>query len=257
MNIHNAVERALATLEFLAKTEKPATLTEICTYLNAPKTSMNPIIYTLVMKKFIAHNKINGTYSLGPANYKLGNQYMENLDYLKYIRQVMESVVHKCSETCFFATLQGGNIVYLMKVDSPEKIRMVSSIGTVFPAYATSLGKAMLSQYDINYIKSLYPEGLKAFSNKTITSFAVLEKQLNAVRNNGYAEDNEESDENVCCRAVPIINNNKIIAALSVSTPTFRFSKEKEALVIASLKQGKYDLEQIFRNNQIDLTTLI
>lgn len=257
MKIHNAVNRALEVLEYLASRKHPATLTEICQYLDAPKTSMNPIIYTLLVKKFILYDASFHTYALGSAAYKIGNEYLEKFDVLKYIRRIMDDIVTICSETCYFATLDGPNVNYLLKADSTEKIRMVSSIGTTFPAYATALGKCMLTQFSVDEIEKLYPEGLKPLAPKTITNFNVLMKEIENVKNRGFACDDEESYPDVRCRAVPICRNGKVIASLSISTPAFRFTSQKEELILRTLLQKKSMIEQMFNESQVDLSVLL
>ena len=257
MNIHNAVNRALEVLEYLASRKQPATLTEICQHLDAPKTSMNPIIYTLLARKFIIYDPASHTYALGSALYKIGNEYLEKFDILKYVRRVMDDIVSICSETCYFATLDGPNVNYLLKADSTEKIRMVSSIGTTFPAYATALGKCMLIQYSIDEIEQLYPEGLKPLTPKTITNFNVLMKELSDVKHKGFACDDEESYLDVQCRAVPICRNGAVIASLSISTPAFRFTSWKEELILKTLLQKKSVIEQTLNDSQVDLSVLL
>lgn len=249
MQLHNAVRRALETLEFLASSPEPKTLNEICAHLDAPKTSMNPIIYTLLEKKFIQHASSSRTYTIGPASYIVGCGYLERFDILKYIHKMMEEIVKQCSETCYFATLHDADVFYILKVDSPEKIRMASSVGTSFPAYATSLGKAMLAGRTKAEIESLYPNGFKALTSKTITNIDEFMKDLDMTLIDGYAKDEEESYPYVRCRAVPIFLNGKPIAGLSISTPSFRLDEQKETLIVRLLKEYQPKLEDIIAKN--------
>ena len=250
MQLHNAVSRALETLEFLASSTEPKTLNEICTHLDAPKTSMNPIIYTLLEKNFIQHADSHRAYIIGPASYIVGCGYLERFDILKYIRGMMEEIVHKCSETCYFATLHGPNVFYILKVDSPEKIRMASSVGTHFPAYATSLGKTMLIGRTKEEIAALYPEGLTALTEKTITNLDDFMAELDRTARRGYAVDEEESYLYVRCRAIPVFLDGKPVAALSISTPSFRLDEEKEKLILQLLKEYQLKLQDVIEKDR-------
>ena len=66
----------------------------------------------------------------------------------------MRLIVGVCSETCHFGILVGGDVLYLLKIDSPEPIRMYSSGGRRLPAYATGIGKALLSDYTLPMLKN-------------------------------------------------------------------------------------------------------
>lgn len=257
MQLHNAVNRALETLEFLASGNEPKTLNEICAHLNAPKTSMNPIIYTLLEKHFIQHADSNRTYTIGPASYIVGCGYLERFDILRYIHGMMEEIVRQCSETCYFATLHGSDVFYILKVDSPEKIRMASSVGTAFPAYATSLGKAMLAGRTKKDIEALYPDGLKALTPKTITNIDDFMTELDHTIEHGYAMDEEESYLYVRCRAVPILLDGRPIAALSISTPDFRLDDKKEKLILDLLKEYQLKLADVIEKNKDDFLNII
>lgn len=252
MQLHNAVSRALETLQFLASSTEPKTLNDICTHLDAPKTSMNPIIYTLLEKNFIQHADSDSgrTYTIGPASYIVGCGYLERFDILRYIRGMMEEIVRQCSETCYFATLHESNVFYILKVDSPEKIRMASSVGTYFPAYATSLGKAMLIGHTKDEIQALYPDGFKALTEKTITNVDDFMKELDLTAKRGYAVDEEESYLYVRCRAVPIMLDGKPVAGLSISTPAFRLDEEKEKLILKLLKEYQLKLQDVIEKDR-------
>lgn len=245
MNIHRSVERALETLVFLSKSKEGRTLTEICTLLDAPKTSMNPIVFTLVQKGFLEYNAVTNKYTMGMASWEVGRQYLDHFEFLPFVQNQMNKIVTRCLETSYFATLQGGDVVYLLKEDSPERIRMVSTVGTRFPAYATALGKAMMSQFTQSEIVSRYPDGFKPITPKTITDIDAFMAEMGRINQSGIAADDEEALEEVVCRAIPICRNGKPVAAISVSTPLYRFTAEKEATIIEQLKVAKYEIEQV------------
>lgn len=257
MQLHNSVSRALETLEFLASANGPKTLNEICEHLKAPKTSMNPIIYTLMEKKFIQHGDSSRNYIIGPASYMIGCGYMEQFNILKYIHDMMNEIVAKCGETCYFATLNHADVFYILKADSPQMLRMVSSVGTSFPAYATSLGKAMLAGKSRSEIEVLYPNGFRPLTSKTITDIDTFMQALEQTRSQGYATDEEESYLYVRCRAVPILLNTTPVAALSISTPAFRLDEEKEHLILLLLKTYKAKIEDVIEKNQKEFLDVI
>lgn len=70
----------------------------------------------------------------------------------------MKAIVNQCAEICQFGILEHSDVLYLAKVDSPEPIRLSSSIGKRLPAYCTSLGKALLCEFSKEELQELYPE---------------------------------------------------------------------------------------------------
>jgi len=221
------------------------TLTEIAMELNAPKSSLFPIIHTLSNENFLSFSKVSSRYSIGFKAYEIGNTFIRKGGISEDIVAQMSSVVKECGETCHFARLVDGDVFYLFKVDSPEHIRMVASPGKRLPAYSTGIGKALISKKNKDEIIEMYPRGLYAETLKTITNFDTLYEQLSIINQTGLAFECEESTQFLRCIAVPIIKNNEIIAAVSVAVPTFRYSEEKEKLIINLLKESKKYIEKL------------
>ena len=254
---HRSTSRVLDVFEYIASNSEGYTLTEICTAIGAPKSSMFPIIHTLLERQYLVFNETTSKYSIGSMAFHVGNSFLKSFDILKQIQDEMQNIVNVCLETCHFATLVGGDVLYLKKVDSPEPIRMISTVGNRLPAYGTGLGKALLMDHDLEDLKALYPKGLKPLTEKTITDLKVLESQLQRARIEGLAYEIEESNQYVRCIAIPIRKNNAIIAALSVAIPTFRYSEEKGELVKHLLFNAKAKLETWLRNVAIDFAHMV
>jgi len=120
---------------------------------------------------------------------------------------------------------------------------MISYVGKRAPLHCTALGKLLLAYLtEEERRKILEQKALPPLTENTITDKRELEKELNKVREQGFALDREENEKNVCCVAAPIRNHQgRVIAALSISSPTFRIDKKiqdnlKEALLMTSEK---------------------
>jgi DNA-binding IclR family transcriptional regulator len=214
---------------------------------------MFPIIHTMKERDFLIFNGVTLTYSIGYKVFQAGNSFINNFDVMEQIQDEMQNIVNVCSETCHFATLIGGDVLYLKKIDSPEPIRMISTVGSRLPAYGTGLGKALLIDYDISGLRRLYPNGLKPLTDKTITDFQALESQLEQARAEGVTYEAEESNQFIRCIAIPIRKDNKVTAALSVAVPTFRYSDEKRDLIRHLLFNSKTKIENWLKISPIDL----
>lgn len=252
---HRPTSRVLDILELLASSNEGHTLTEIAVAIDAPKSTILPIIRTLCHRKFISLNKMTSRYSISINAFVIGSSYLEDLNVLTIIKDEMQLIVNKCLETCQMGILVKGDVLYIAKIDSPEPIRLVSFAGKKIPAYCTALGKALLSRHSPQQLHQLYPQGLQAFTPQTITDFSILYTNLCQICVSNIATESEEITNNVQCLAVPLCKDNQVIAAISVSVPKFRATSGKMSLIRDLLLASQKKIEQIFINVNVDLLT--
>lgn len=255
-NTHRSTGRVLDILELIAANPGRYNLTEICQDMDCPKSSLHPILCTLVERNFLALDQ-NGHYRIDVSAYQVGNSYLSQLDIMDEVEKLLTNITNISLETSHFAILMGGDVFYLKKIDSSESIRMFSRVGTTLPAYATSLGKALLCDHGLNELKKLYPNGLSPLTDNTITDFDTLYAQLKQGRIDGYTYEVEESNQYIRCFAVPIRQRGTIVAAISSAIPVFRYSDEKANLVKALLFDARSKLEGILNSLDTDFQNLI
>lgn len=240
---HKPTLRVLDIMQILASSkDEGLTLTEIATQIQVPKSTIVPIIHTLRDRKFI-EQKNDGKYIIGISMFLIGSASLKNITLLDVFKTEMKKIVAKTSEVCQLGILVDGDILYLAKEDSPEPIRLVSFVGKRLPAYSTAIGKALLSDYSYEELTTLYKEPLKAMTEKTCQSIPQLYEECSHSKQDGYFQESGESSLDLNCLAIPIKHNNKIIAAISVSIPTFRLTEEKKGLTIQALFYAQETLE--------------
>ena len=223
---HKPTLRVLSVLELVARdTLAQYTLSELADLLDIPASTLLPIVHTLRERKYLSYDERNQSYGLGIRIFELGSM-IQDTDYYSNIVEVMQNVVEGCGETCHFGVLSEGDVLYVAKVNSPKAIRMYSMTGRRLPAYSTAIGKALLRDCSPEQLRQLYPEGLKPLMPDTITDFDELYRQLQEIRATGFAYENQESNENIRCIAVPLCVNGRVAAAMSVAIPVFRYSEE-------------------------------
>jgi DNA-binding IclR family transcriptional regulator len=108
---------------------------------------------------------------------------------------------------------------------------MVSAVGRRFPAYGTGVGKMLLSVLPPADLDRLYPPDavLPQITDKTVTNPAAFRRELAHTRARGYALDCEESTPGLCCIAAPVFGRDgDMVAAISVSVPTVRFTPQRQ-----------------------------
>ena len=243
VQIHRPTARVLDILELLAVNSEGFTLSEIAENIHAAKGTLFPVLRTLCHRKFILQDSMTGKYRIGISAFCVGESYTNNRTVIQFFREEMTLIVEEVGEICQLGILDKGDVLYIAKVDNQEAIRLISHVGKRIPAYCTALGKALLSDCTIEEIKKLYPYGLKALTERTITSFVRLEKELHEIRNTQIATENEECSNYLTCIATPLHVDKKTVAALSVSTPSFRMNSKKAEVIKNVLLYEKKKIE--------------
>lgn len=241
---HRATARVLDILEHLSVRKDGLTLTELAQKLQAPKSSLFPIVHTLEERRYLRQNRETGRYTIGSGVWVLGAAFAADGG-LEPISNVMKKVVESCQETCQLGMLEQGNVLYIEKEDSPQAIRMISYVGNRLPANATAIGKALLSGLSDSEVCQLYAGGLPRLTEHTITDLSVLLPQLAAVRAGGIATEREESTPQLACWAIPLHRDGEVFAALSVAVPLFRCGADKVELVCSCLRRAQGEIERL------------
>jgi DNA-binding IclR family transcriptional regulator len=149
----------------------------------------------------------------------------------------MEALTQRLGETVQLARLDGIENVYIAISESPQPIRLASSVGMRLHAHATALGKALLAQLPREEAeRRLTSVVLPRFTDSTVTDAAELLDEMAAVRRDGYALDRGEYLPGTQCVAVPLLDDGDgLIAALSVTAPSSRCTADWPADVLPEL----------------------
>ena len=240
---HRPTLRVLGVLERLAASEEGESLTQICQALDVPKSSLFPVIHTLQQRRYLHQDEATGRYVIGPSAYALGASLSTGRGMAPVV-QIMEALVERCQETCQLAILDQGEVYYIEKVECNQTIRTITHVGDRRPANATALGKALLSGLTDEEVRALYPAGLPRLTDQTVTDFDRLFHQLEAIRQGEFALEEGESTAELTCSALPLRRRDgQVFAAISVATPLFRLSADKQALIRDCLSGAREAIE--------------
>lgn len=254
MTLHNPTLRVIEILEYVDGSLEQVNLTEISKGLSIPKSTLSPIMKTLVEKGFLEMTN-EGCYKVSFRLYQLGMGYSEKGDStLGVIQTQMEELVKIVGELSQFGVRVDDKVLYLCKVKSENAVEVVSSVGKKLPVYCTGLGKVILSSLPDEKIREVLSNTeLKKMGPNTITDIDSLIENIHEIRKLGYAMEREESMENVACIAVGIMIKNKIKGAISVTFPLFRDAPGKEDMIVKALFEKKKIIETLLRTQNLDL----
>ena len=220
---------------------------ELVEELKLPKATIHRFMQSLLSLGYVRRTTSSDHYSLSMKLFELGSCVVEHLDIVDIATKYMEELALLTGETIHLAASDGNSIVYLHKIPSRHKLQLVSSIGRRAPIHCTAIGKAIAA-----YLKN--GDGIalpgeppyKQYTERTILSVSDWESVLNTVRDKGYAVDNQEHEENICCFAAPLFDHtNKPFAGISVSIPTFRLDEE----VIPEIVENSFKLQVAYRKS--------
>jgi DNA-binding IclR family transcriptional regulator len=158
----------------------------------------------------------------------------------------MEGIVRAINETVQLATLDGLENVYLAKVDCSHPIRLQSEVGKRLFAHATGLGKVLLAHLPADELHARV-DGitLPTFTPHTIADLSALLSTLAAVRDRGFAVDDQEYTPGLRCVAVPIFDlDGRANAALSASIPLMRADAVQLAAALRAVAAGSLEISR-------------
>ena len=219
----SAVIKAGAILGALSSDDGPKTVTEISRDTGISKATVYKLLETLQLMGLVERTPFT-TYKLGVGVVRLARSYLSEQNGLAaiaepYLRQLNELT----GETIHLGLQDGLEIVYLVKLESTQVVRMHSNVGQASPMYCTGLGKAILSSLDDSNIEDYLKQvELHRYTSTTITKPELLRLEVQRIRKRGYAMDNGEHSEDVRCIAVAFPHNRKQWAAISISAPLYR-----------------------------------
>ncbi|MGF0039693.1 IclR family transcriptional regulator [Peptoniphilaceae bacterium SGI.131] len=242
---HNPTYRVIQILNLISQ-KNDLTLSEISKDLSISKSTLQPILKTLLELDYLAYDEDKRLYRIGIGFFKSAQSFLGTSNSFDIIKKSMKTIVKKCNEICqmgIYDKTRKGNVFYIAKEEPIQSISLISSIGTSLPAYATALGKCILSGFSNDEIKEIYSSGLVQLTPHTKSNVMELLKDIELVRTYGYAYEREESALDIECIAVPIIQDKKVIASISVSIPKYRSSVEKVENIKNILMTNKNSLE--------------
>jgi DNA-binding IclR family transcriptional regulator len=148
----------------------------------------------------------------------------------------MIDLVRQAHETTYLAVLRRTVVVPVEVIEADRPVRIVSQLGEALPLHATAAGKAYLAFEQEDDLRSLLPDGLQRFTERTIIDRQALVQQLRGVASSGYAVDLGEHVEDIRAVAVPIRDYARsVVGVLTVAAPAARLTPERIEKEVAPL----------------------
>ena len=238
-----SIERAISILRCFTVRKPELKLSEIAEMVDLNISTVHGIVMTLKQNGFLEQSEGYQKYRLGYTLIELGDRAANSLDIMKLAPEIIESLSRIIEETVHIAVLDQMEVIYILKEESTQSMRIYTAIGSRNPAHCTGVGKAMLAYLSPETLEAIIPEKMDRYTPNTITLKSELLKELATIRENGYSFDNEEIINGLTCVAAPVFDHTgKARYAVSISGPTLRMTKEKIRESIVQIKQTAREL---------------
>lgn len=222
MSMDKTFLKGLTLLEALARSGKACGVTELAEQLDLAKSNVHRILQGLVHQGFARKVGDTGQYELTMKLWELGSYVFAKLDLRELARPHMDTLARQTSETVHLSILDGADVLYVAKIDSPQPVRAYTTVGGRAPAQCVATGKAQLAWADAATF-DLIRERLHPYTIHSITTARALDAEMERVRATGYAINRGEWREQVCGVACPLRDaSGRVIAALGISGPAER-----------------------------------
>lgn len=232
----SSVTSALRVLKVFADGESELGISSIAQRLGLAKSTVHRLAVTLAGEGFLEQNPQNGRYRLGLSLFSLGALVRQRMDVSNQAHSLLGALRDKTQETVHLAILNDTAIIYLYNMESAQAIGTRSYIGTRKPAFCTSEGRVLLAFNSPELVAPVLKEELVPRTPKTTTSVKALKQILEEVRHNGYAVDDEESEDGMRSIAAPIRDiSGKAIAAVGLAGPIQRLTKKELRRLVPEL----------------------
>jgi len=236
-----AVDRALQLLQAYTSPEQELGVTELAATLGVHKSTVSRLAATLAARGFLERPAGSEAFRLGPELARLGLLALGRRDLVEFARRSMDRLAAETGETVNLGVLHGDQAVNVAQVDGRHIVGVGNWAGRRTPLHCTANGKVLLAFSDSPEL----PAALEPFTERTIVDPSSLSRELDRIRQRGYATNVGELEAGLNAVAVPVRDATGVCAgALSVSGPAYRLSASGLAQVAEACRRAAAEIER-------------
>ena len=222
------LHKTLDILEAIKSNESGYKLADLARHVELPKATVYRILATLERRGYLDRTG-EGSYRMAKKLFDLQRSAPLEQILHRVAQPLMERLVASCKETVNLGILDAGEVVVINTAESPQAVRMSSKIGNRRLLHSTAIGKVLLAGLSDKEVSRLVRvRGLTRLTDRTITKKADLLAEIQKVRQQGWAIDDQENEIEGRCIGAPITGpDGRVIGALSISGPVFRMDLKR------------------------------
>lgn len=224
------VLKSLDVLDCLAAARQPLSAPKIAKLCRMSRPTAYRLLTTLMGRGYVMVDE-DYNYSLGTKILVLARVVLDTMNLPKLAQPYLHELSQLSQETAFMSILDGVNILYIAKEESPQvqdsqAFQMRSNVGTRLDLHSSAMGKAILANLPPAEGHTLLSRlNLTRYTDQTLTDRNALIRELEQIRQQGYAIDNCEGDDWVRCVAAPVYDSSgRVLGAISIAGPAHRMT---------------------------------
>ena len=235
----SSVLKVFSILQALGE-QKNIGVSELSQRLMMSKATTYRFLQTMKTLGYVTQEEEADRYALTLKLFELGAKSLEYVDLIGLADKEMRFISEQTNEALHLGALDDDSIIYIHKIDSNYSLRMQSRIGRRNPLYSTAIGKVLLAEREQDFIRdTLSRVTFVKHTEKTLENTEQLIAELTLVKEQHYAQDNQEQEPGLRCIATPIYDRfGTVIAGISISLPTIRFDEDRLSYYVGLLHQA-------------------
>jgi len=223
----NSLSRGVEILRLLAESDVPLGVTEVAEQLAVDPSTAYRLLATLEHGSLVSQEPDSKKYSVGYGVLEIANALLRRMSVVSAADPFLRQIATRRGESTHVAVLDGARAVFVARQSGAGILRVETTVGSSEPAYCTAVGKALLCDHSEEELRRIYAEPMTRYTPTTITSIADLVVELQRVRRNGFAYDDEELHPGVRCLACPVRDyRGRVVAAFGISMPATRLTRD-------------------------------
>lgn len=232
--------RLFGLLEFIAGHDRSFTLQDLVDETTLPKPTLHRMLQQLEAGGMLQRDSDGRHYAIGTRLRNLAENVLLNDSRHGARRRVLRGLREEVGESCNITALSGDEVLYLDRVETAAPLRFYLHPGSRVPAHCSASGKLFLAQMSATQRRRLLGSGpFTRYTPNTIDNLDALEVELERVRQNGYAFDNEEFLSGLFCIAVLVPRENgKSNMGVAIQAPIMRMTPDKALLSLPALQRA-------------------
>lgn len=234
--------KGVQLLDHLVRAGAPRGVSDLARQSGLNPSNVHRTLQTWAHLGFVAQDPLSGQYHCTLRLFEWGCRVADGFDVRRAAREPLARLARQSQETIHLSVLDGAEIVYLEKIDSPQPVRTYSEIGGRALAHCVATGKALLAHADPAALDAL-PIPLPRPTKHSVASLTALRRQLRTAREEGYAVNREEWRLGVSGLGAPIFDQNgQAIAAAGLTAPTTRLDDTRIQALGRALAATAHDI---------------
>jgi DNA-binding IclR family transcriptional regulator len=233
------ISKVLRILEALQGSSAGLGLKAICDLTGIHKSTAHRFLKHLEREGYLVRTEA-GAYLIGPRLSQMSTRGSQGATLQAVARPILWELWKSTQETVNLAVLDQGTVLYVDVIESPHEFRLSSRVGTRRSLHVTALGKALAAFLPVDVRASILSTiKFQPATPKTIMNLVHFRQELEKIRRQGYAVDDEEAVQGARCVSAPILNaDREPIAAVSVSGPVTRVSPNQVAALAGAVSSA-------------------